>query len=326
MKAGKLSEAELKRSVLRQLHSLGDRAQIPAVGQDGALVRTDGADVVCAVSAMPAASAMRVPVTVYTACNNLACCGADPVGILVSLLLPTAADEQIVKNMMGEIDAVCDAEHMQVLGGHTEVTRQVTEPVLSVTAVGMLRGDAPTGKTVRPGMDILVTNRVGTAGAAILAHAREEELRSRYAQPFLDRAKQTAGGLSIRTTARAALQSGAAAMHDVSSGGIYGALWEFAENSGVGLEIYLKAIPIRQETVEICEFFQLNPYKLLSTGSLLIAAEDGGTVASKIRQANGEAAVIGKITGGNDRVLLCGEERRFLETAQTDELYKIIRS
>lgn len=325
MKAGKLSEAELKRSVLRQLHSSGDRAQIPAVGQDGALVRTDGADVVCAVSAMPAASAMRVPVTVHTACNNLACCGADPVGILVSLLLPTAADEQLLRNLMGEIDAVCAAEHMRVLGGHTEVTRQVAEPVLSVTAVGKLRGDAPTG-TVRPGMDILVTNCVGTVGAAILAHAREEELRSRYAQPFLDRAKQTAGGLSVRPAALAALQWGAAAMHDVSTGGIYGALWEFAENTGVGLEIYLKAIPIRQETVEICEFFQLNPYKLLSTGSLLIAAEDGGTVASKIRQANGEAAVIGKITGGSDRVLLCGEERRFLERAQTDELYKIIRS
>ena len=326
MKAGKLSEAELKRSVLGQLHASGDRAQIPAIGQDGAIVRTDGADVVCAVSTMPAAPAMRVPVTVYTACNNLACCGADPVGILVSLLLPTSADEPMLRGMMGEIDAVCAGEHMQVLGGHTEVTRQVTRPVLSVTAVGLLRRDAPVGQTVRPGMDILVTNRVGTAGAAILAHVREEELRSRYAQPFLDRAKQTDGGLSVRTAALAALQSKAAAMHDVSAGGIYGALREFAENFDVGLEIDLKAIPIRQETVEICEFFHLNPYKLLSTGSLLVAAEDGGVVAAKIRQANGEAAVIGKITDGNDRVLLCGEERRFLETTQTDELYKIIGS
>ena len=34
--------------------------------------------------------------------------------------------------------------------------------------------------------------------------------------------------------------------------------------SGVGLEIDLKKIPIRQETIEICEFFDLNPYKLLS--------------------------------------------------------------
>ena len=57
------------------------------------------------------------------------------------------------------------------------------------------------------------------------------------------------------------------AMHDVTEGGIYGALWELAEASGVGLEIDLKAIPIRQETVEVCEQFHLNPYQLISSGS-----------------------------------------------------------
>ena len=51
------------------------------------------------------------------------------------------------------------------------------------------------------------------------------------------------------------MKSGVRAMHDVTTGGIFGALWELAEASGVGLEIELKKIPIRQETVEICEFF-----------------------------------------------------------------------
>ena len=47
------------------------------------------------------------------------------------------------------------------------------------------------------------------------------------------------------------LPSGAVfAMHDVTEGGIFGALWEMAEASGVGLEIDVKKIPIRQETVE----------------------------------------------------------------------------
>ena len=46
-------------------------------------------------------------------------------------------------------------------------------------------------------------------------------------------------------------------MHDVTEGGIFGALWEMAEASGVGLEIDLKKIPIRQETVEVCEFFYI---------------------------------------------------------------------
>ena len=63
------------------------------------------------------------------------------------------------------------------------------------------------------------------------------------------------------------MQVGVSAMHDVTEGGVFGALWEMAEASGVGLEIDLKKIPIRQETIEICEFFNLNPYQLISSGS-----------------------------------------------------------
>ena len=112
-------------------------------------------------------------------------------------------------------------------------------------------------------------------------------------------------------------------MHDVSEGGIYGALWELGECYRVGLEIDLKKIPIRQETVEVCEFFHLNPYKLLSTGSVLIVSKDGDFIVSEIGKAGGTASVIGKVTGGNDRVLFCEEEKRFLEMTQTDELYQM---
>ena len=96
-----------------------------------------------------------------------------------------------------------------------------------------------------------------------------------YAQPFLDKAAKYIDYLSIRSEAAVAAKSGVAAMHDLSEGGVFGALWELGQCSGVGLEIDLKKIPIRQETIEICEFFDLNPYKLLSGGSLLLAAADG---------------------------------------------------
>ncbi len=60
-------------------------------------------------------------------------------------------------------------------------------------------------------------------------------------------------------------------MHDVTEGGIFGALWEMAESSGIGLEIDLKKIPLKQETVEICELFDINPYGLIASGAMLMA-------------------------------------------------------
>ena len=73
--------------------------------------------------------------------------------------------------------------------------------------------------------------------------------------------------------------------------------------------------------MEICEFFDINPYKLLSGGCLLIAATDGNAVVMELEKAGIPAVVIGKATDRKDRVLINEDERRFLETAQTDELW-----
>ncbi len=110
-------------------------------------------------------------------------------------------------------------------------------------------------------------------------------LRERYSQPFIDKAKELDRYISVLSEAATAVKSGVAAMHDVTEGGIFGALWEIAEASGVGLEIDLKKIPLKQETVEICEFFGINPYELISSGSMLMAAEDGNGLVMELEKS-----------------------------------------
>ena len=56
---------------------------------------------------------------------------------------------------------------------------------------------------------------------------------------------------------------------------------------------------------------------------MLIAADRGHDLVRGLEKAGIHAAVIGKATAGNDRVVLNGEERSFLERPRTDELYKI---
>ena len=146
-----------------------------------------------------------------------------------------------------------------------------------------------------------------------LPKEKEEELKTHFAVPFIEKAKALDAYISVQSEAAVAVTSGVSAMHDVTEGGIFGALWEMAEASGVGLEIELKKIPIRQETVEICEFFDLNPYQLGSTGSLLLAAPDGNRLVLDLKQQGIPAVVIGKATADNDRVVINEDERRFLE-------------
>ena len=326
MKAGKLKESVLKRSILKQLHTRNEEVLVkPTVGGDFGAV---------SISKELAAVISSDPITltgenigssaIIAACNDVACSGATPIGVSVTLLLPTTFNEDELRDLMKDMDAACQECGVDILSGHTEVTRAVKEPVVVVTALGTVATEMLIHSSdVQPGMDIVATKWVGLEGTAILAKEREEELRTRYAKPFIDNAKVFGQMMSIVPEAAVAIKSGASAMHDVSEGGIFGALWELAESAGVGLEIDLKKIPIRQETVEICEFFDLNPYKIVSGGCLLIATADGNGMILELEKAGIPATVIGKATDSNDRVLLNEDERRFLETTQTDELYNL---
>ena len=327
MKAGKLKESILKRSVLKQLHKRQETTLVaPAVGGDyGAVSVSEEMAVVLSSDPITLTRESVGSAAIIAACNDVACSGAKPCGVSVTMLLPTSYNEEELRDVMKDLDKACEECGVDIISGHTEVTRGVKEPLIVVTAMGTVSlKDMVHSSGVRPGMDIVATKWVGLEGTAILASEKEEELRTRYAQPFIDKAKIFAQMMSILPEAAVAIKSGASAMHDVSEGGIFGALWEMAESAGVGLEIDLKKIPLRQETVEVCEFFDINPYELISSGCMLMAASDGNGLVRALEAADIPAVCIGKVTEGNDRVILSGEERRFLEPPKTDELYKVV--
>lgn len=327
MKIGKASESVLKRSVFKQLHTKRDEV-ISAVGTglDAAVLKLD-ADEMTVLSTNPVMGTLEElgEYGVLSVVSNLAAAGATPVGILLTILLPEKEDERTLKKIVAQAQEVCDRYQIQILGGHTEVTKAVNQPVLSLVAVGKAKKDSLClSKGAKPGMDILIANWIALEGTVILAAEKEQELLTRYTAPFLDKTKALKKFLDIQKAAQIATGHGVGAMKDGSRGGIFGTLWEFAEASGIGLEIDLKKIPIRQETVEVCEFLGVNPYELHAGGCLLMAAEDGNALVQALEREGIFATVIGKATAGNDRVLLNEEERRFLEPAKPDELLKYI--
>ncbi len=91
------------------------------------------------------------------------------------------------------------------------------------------------------------------------------------------------------------------------------------------MEVDLRKIPVRQETIEICEYFDINPYNVLSGGSFLIAARDGAALAEELSHQDIPTAVIGRMTKGNDRILWNAGNKRFLDRPQRDEMYKVNR-
>lgn len=172
-----------------------------------------------------------------------------------------------------------------------------------------------------PGQDVVLSKWIGLEGTAILARRNREKLLARYPSHLVEEAAGFDRYLSVVTEAAAAVKSGVCAMHDVSEGGIFGALRELAEKAGVGLTIDVKKLPLRQETVEVCECCRANPYELLSGGCLLMTAEDGPGLAAALKAEGIPATVVGKVTAGRERILVNGGEVRYLDRAGQDAVY-----
>ena len=327
MKIGKLPESVLKRSVFKQLHTKRKEVcQGAGVGEDCAAIALKE-DELFVVSTDPITGTVQDigKMAMLITLNDLASAGAQPVGVLLTALFPEDITELQIREMMQQIDGECEKYNVQVVGGHTEVTKAVNQPLLTVTGIGKVKKNQMVSTAgAKPGDDIVITKWIAIEGTVILAKEKEQELLSRFPAGFVAAARELDQYLSVVADGAVAVKTGVHAMHDVTEGGIFGALWEMAEASGIGLEIDLKKIPIRQETVEVCEFFGINPYELISSGSMLIAAADGNQLVRDLEKNGIHGTVVGKAVKGNDRVLINGEEHRFLEPPKTDQLYNVI--
>ncbi len=74
-------------------------------------------------------------------------------------------------------------------------------------------------------------------------------------------------------------------MHDVTEGGLLGALYELSQASNVGLEVDLSEVIVTPEAKQICELFKLSPYSTLSEGTLILTVKP--EKASAVQQALG---------------------------------------
>ncbi len=327
MKMGKVQETILKRTIFKQLQSKRSEVLVgPEVGEDCSVLKFEE-DELCVVSTDPITGAVHTigNLAVNITANDLASSGAEPLGILLTILLPRGFSEANLKDIIKDVNESCMKLSIQVIGGHTEVTDAVNQPILSVTGIGKVKSDKLIlTQKAEVGQDIIMTKWAGLEGTAILAHDHEEQLKAHFNSLMIENAKALSEHISVVKESIIAVKLGATSMHDITEGGVFGALWELAASAKVGLEVDLDAIPIKQETIEICEYYDLNPYKLMSSGCMLITTFEGEKLIKELNAAHISASCIGKIVEGNDKTIIQSNNKRSLEPPKTDELYRVI--
>ena len=90
---------------------------------------------------------------------------------------------------------------------------------------------------------------------------------------------------------------GVSAMHDPTEGGVAGGLHELADAANVGFQVYGEKILVPDETRKICQHFDVDPLQLISSGSLLVVAEEAKTaeILSSLSRNGVQASMIGEV-------------------------------
>ncbi|HAI21383.1 MAG TPA: AIR synthase [Clostridiales bacterium UBA8153] len=323
MKTGKLEPQGLERLVFTRTGAYRPEVVLgPRVGEDSAALDLEGELTVVTVDPITGADTGAGALAVHVTCNDLAATGAEPVAVLLTLLLPTTAGEALVEEIMESAHRAALQLGVALVGGHTEFTPGLTQTVVCAAAVGRAPRPRllPSGGA-RPGDALVLVGEAGMEGTAILAHDFAGVLGARLGEVALREAQAYDGRVSVVRSALDAAASGATALHDVTEGGVLGASYEMALAAGAGLVVDTGAIPVGEVTRQIARLAAIDPFYLISSGALLIAAPDGEGMVASLRARGHAAAVIGRFTSGGMR-LTCGTA---LGPPGADELWRARR-
>jgi hydrogenase maturation factor len=273
---GKIPIDILQEVVFRNLGAKREEVVLgPSAGIDGAVINVTNKSLI--VSSDPITGAIeRIGwLAVNINANDVATFGVEPAFLLSCILLPESSGKKTVETISGQIGEAAKKLGIAIVGGHCEVTPALSNPIVVGCTMGLTeRGNYVTAAGAKQGDKLILTKSAGIEGTAILASDKEGQLKKVVNATTLQRAKRFYDEISVVKDAITAFKTGAVhAMHDPTEGGVAGGIHEMADASHLGVKILEDKIPIRQETTEICSFFEIDPLQLIASGSLLIAVE-----------------------------------------------------
>ncbi len=326
---GKLPPDVLFNDILSRLPISGEGVLLgPSIGEDAAIL--DMNTKLLAIHSDPVTGGGDLAgwLSVYVASNDIATRGLRPKWLLTVFLFRDGAEEDEIRTIVDQVGSAAREINASVIGGHTEITPNLPFNIVVTTALGIGK-DVLYTKNARVGDLLVVTKDIALEGTAILASELFEELIHRGVRTdTLRRAEGFIKEISIVKEALISSKDFARAMHDPTEGGLLGGVQEIALASGAGFRLYEEKIPLREETREICEALDIDPLRLISSGSLLISVDKEKTpnLIKRLNEAGIKATVIGELIPPSEGMILIRKngEKEDVSEPVIDELWRIL--
>lgn len=330
LKIGKLDSDVLEKLVIDKISYKRPEVKTRAgIGEDCAVI--DFGEYDCIVSTDPITASVSDigRLAIHISCNDIASNGIQPVGITLAVMLPEGTTEEDVATIMEQAAEASRECEVEIVGGHTEVTGAVNQPVIVSTAFGRsLCGASQSGHDMKPGDYVMMTKTAGLEGTGIICSDKEGELKSVLTQTEIEHGKDMLSYVSVVKEGVICGKIGTSGMHDVTEGGILGAVWEMCRIADLGAEIYEEDIPVDDVTVKLGVHFDINPLRLISSGAMLIIAseEKKDEITSEVEKAGIKINCIGRVIDKSSGLYMIDKkgEKSEIIPPEADELYKAI--
>ena len=179
---------------------------------------------------------------------------------------------------------------------------------------------------ISPGQEIILCGYLGLEGMFTIWQEAKEELAKHFSPSFLQNIEKlkslqmTITGMTDCIALLTEKEISIKGIFPLGKGGIWAALWRLAEDAEVGLEVELSQMLLKQETIEICEYFRLNPYRLTSSGCFLLLTNEGEALLKELETIGIRGSKIGHIIEEKKKRVKGKEETRFISHRNPDEL------
>lgn len=300
----------------------------PSAGFDGAILDLGDKSLITSMDPITGAVERIGWLAVNINANDIATFGVKAAFFSSCILLPENVDRTTIEKICSQMDTAAKNLEMAIVGGHCEVTPGLANPIVIGSASGITdKGNYVTAGGAKPGDKLLLTKSAGVEGTAILATERYPLLlRMGVTEKMLKSAQRFFEKISVVPEGVLAFKTGGVnAMHDPTEGGVLGGIHEMAEASNLGVKVFEEKIPVADETLEICNFFNIDPLQLISSGAMLIAAKPDfvSKIVESLKKHAIEVSEIGEFLCSSDKRVIVdknGGEKR-LPRPECDHLW-----
>jgi hydrogenase maturation factor len=303
LRPGKLPP-ELLREILAEQSNLPGEVRLgPALGEDACAIDVPEGTLIAAADPITLTGSDVGAHAVVINANDVAVMGVQPRWFLAVVLLPAGTRESDVRALFRSMRSALDDVGATLVGGHTEVSDAVNQPIV----IGQMMGFSRDRRFLRTGGaragDLIVQAGLAPVEAAAVLAAEKNSQLDGVDSVLLTLARRAIEqpGISVVDAALLATDAGATALHDPTEGGLSAGLYELAAASGVQIRVDDEAVLWFEPGRAVCGALGADPWGALASGALLAAfPTDRAAVACGLLEDRGiPARVIGEAVPGD---------------------------